>query len=214
MADHGVSRATVRQAMKTLEARGLITRHRAKGTFVAEAKVMQDLSVLQGLYDTLITQGIEPETRLLEYGPVIPPPAIQKALRQNDAVLLARQYWVHSSPLALVTSYLHPGAKAVPRAIAEIVPTYHILQVLLGLRIDHADLAIRAIAAPPDEARRLGLHPRAPILVVERTTVGPAGEALEHAILHLRADAYALALTVRGPAPVARAMRPTGESGV
>ncbi len=212
LADLHVSRVTVRQAMKVLEVRGLITRHRAKGTFVAGPRVMQDLSVLRGFYDTLVTQGVEPETQLLQYGPVTPPAAVRKILGQDDAVLLVRQYWAGSSPLAVVTGFLHPAAKAVPKAVAEIVPTYHILQMVLGLKIDHAELAIRAVPAPLAEARRLDIKLHAPVLLVERTTFGPAGEALEHALLHLRADAHELALTIAGPAPVAQAMRPTGGS--
>src|SRR3984893_12846859 len=47
MVEHGVARATIRQALGLLENEGLISRHRAKGTFVndrAKAELRVDVT--------------------------------------------------------------------------------------------------------------------------------------------------------------------------
>ena len=50
MAEHGVARATIRQALGLLESEGLISRHRAKGTFVNDrARVELRLDVTTDL---------------------------------------------------------------------------------------------------------------------------------------------------------------------
>lgn len=87
-------------------------------------------------------------------------------------------------------------------------PSYCILQTLPKLRIDHANLSVRALAAPATIARRLAVPPRSPIPVVSRATYGPDGECLEYDTWHLRAELCELALRVDGPAPMSRTMRP------
>jgi DNA-binding GntR family transcriptional regulator len=61
-----VSRMTVRAAMDRLVQRDLIVRRQGKGTFVAEEKLRQDASKLQGFFENTVGQGILPVSRLLE----------------------------------------------------------------------------------------------------------------------------------------------------
>ena len=59
-AEHGVSRMTVRQALQTLEARGLLRRTigRSGGSFVARPKLERDLRTFSGLSEQLRRQGV------------------------------------------------------------------------------------------------------------------------------------------------------------
>ncbi len=69
MARFGVSRVTVRQATAVLHKHGKVVAKRGKGTFVLGRVLQHDLDALQGFYDALRSQGIEPQTRLLEFSP-------------------------------------------------------------------------------------------------------------------------------------------------
>src|SRR5579883_1599151 len=60
----GVSRQTVHQALSGLARRGLLTRRRGVGTFVAEPAIEQPLSGLYSFLRTLTAQGHLPGTRL------------------------------------------------------------------------------------------------------------------------------------------------------
>ena len=65
--EHGVSRMTVRQALQSLEARGLLRRAigRNGGSFVAQPKVERDLGTFSGLSEQLARQGVVAGARVL-----------------------------------------------------------------------------------------------------------------------------------------------------
>ncbi len=66
-ADYGVSRMTVRQALQSLEARGVLRRTigRNGGSFVAQPKLERDLGTFSGLSAELARQGVAPGARVL-----------------------------------------------------------------------------------------------------------------------------------------------------
>ena len=65
--EHGVSRMTVRQALQSLESRGLLRRAigRNGGSFVARPKVERDLGTFSGLSEQLARQGLAAGARVL-----------------------------------------------------------------------------------------------------------------------------------------------------
>ena len=67
MTQYGVSRITVRQATALLARSGKLEAQRSKGTFVAGRVVRHDLDALQGFYQALRSQGIEPQTKLIAW---------------------------------------------------------------------------------------------------------------------------------------------------
>jgi GntR family transcriptional regulator len=70
--EHRVSRMTVRQALQSLEARGLLRRAigRNGGSFVAQPKVERDLGTFSGLSEQLARQGVVAGARVISAGEV------------------------------------------------------------------------------------------------------------------------------------------------
>ena len=62
----GVSRMTVRQALGSLDSRGLVERGVGRGTFVSHRKLDHDLTRVAGLTERLERQGMEPGAKVLE----------------------------------------------------------------------------------------------------------------------------------------------------
>ena len=208
-----LSRVTVRQALALLEKRGLVVRRRGVGTFVARAKVRQDLSApLTGFYDALIAQGLAPEVSLLDYRRVTPDAQVAAKLRQSSAMLAMRLYRVDGTPLAVTYVHMHPAVAALSRDEVAANPTYSILENILGYKIDRADLIIRADAAGEGPARLLELGPTEPVLILDRTSFATSGEPLEHTVCYLRSDAYEFGLTLRGAVPFSSGFRHTENS--
>ena len=125
MSAYGVSRITVRQATQLLVGNGQVTSHRGKGTFVTRAGLQQDLGTLQGFQEALRSQGVEPDTELLEFSSFEGrlDPGLPKGL--NFPVRLRRRYSLEGTPFAVVEAYLPLEAAALGEARAAIAGLRH-----------------------------------------------------------------------------------------
>src|SRR5690606_48713 len=74
----GVSRITVRRALRDLVDEGYIVRQPGKGSFVRQAKLQDRSAVLGGFAHDLQAQGYEVESEILDYGRRSAPPHIAK----------------------------------------------------------------------------------------------------------------------------------------
>src|ERR687895_1055952 len=84
----GISRPTMRAALKQLVDKGLLLRRRGIGTIVAPRPVRRAVA-LTSLYDDLKEAGREPQTRLLSFerGPSPPEVAEHLGLEPNASVV-------------------------------------------------------------------------------------------------------------------------------
>ncbi len=211
MAQHGVSRVTVRQAMALLARNGRVKTMRGKGSYVAAPMLHHDLGVLQGFYDALRGQGIEPETELLEFEPGAGradrflPEGIDLPVR------LRRRYSLDGRPFALVVAWLPAKAAGLGHARAARLTVYEIVAQFLGEQVFSADVAIRCETAARPVARDLGLAAGSPVLVMERRSVSPAQRLLELMRIYIVPERYEFRLRVPGPIEIARALRRTDQ---
>jgi len=205
---YGISRVTVRQALLQLTRTGQLVAKRGKGTFVARAPMQQDLTSLQGFREALQSQGIVPETELLEFSRSngTPHPALPAAL--NLPVRLRRLYKVDGEPFAVVEAYLPAEAEAIGMAGASESAVYDVLQKSLGLRIGRADVGIQCARVTSKVAKELGLAPNSHILLMQRTSFSTSGSACEHTRIHIVPDRYTFRMSVAGPMQLATGIRP------
>lgn len=210
----GVSRVTVRQAMAQLLEEGFVLRKQGKGTFVAGPKLQHDLHDLRGFYDSLVAQGVEPETRLLEFSAVSCGNKVAPGLTGLDGrcFYLRRLYLVDGAPIALVCAYLPPEAAKVSWQEAAEQPVYGILERLLDVRIVRANVRIRAHPAGTKVGRELRLGPRASVLVMERESFCEAGRIKEHTTFYIRPENYEFLLSAQGPLPIGSSIRNAGRA--
>lgn len=204
-----VSRVTIRQALAHLVRRGLVVSKQGKGSFVAGPVIRHEIQGLRGFYDAIVSQGVSPETRLLAFAPATPPPRIAEMLGagQEPLMFLKRLYSLQGRPIGLAQTYLPADASRVTWEQASRFPSYAILETLLGMRIDRADVSIRAQQAGREIGPTLGLAPRMPLLVMERTSYCAAGRPLEHTLFYVQPESYEVALSVRGPLRISTAIK-------
>ncbi|WP_218509845.1 GntR family transcriptional regulator [Variovorax sp. dw_308] len=209
MATYGISRVTVRQAIQLLTGNGQLVSHRGKGTFVTRAAIQQDLSTLQGFQDALRSQGIEPQTELLEFS--ASSGRVDRDLPQglDLPVRLRRRYCVDGEPFAVVEAYLPAEAAQLGEERAKQLAVYEILQQFLGVRIGSADVSIQCARASNGVAAELGLDARSHVMLMQRTSYSVTGAACEHMRIHIVPERYTFKLSVPGPMELTSALRPT-----
>ena len=206
MAMHKVSRITVRQALALLGRNGQVVAKRGKGTFVARPAVHHDLDALRGFQDALIRQGVEAHTELLEFSPAAGRTDRTLPAGLNLPVRLRRLYRVDDAPFAIVEAFLPAEAAKLGVARARRLMIYEIVRQFLELRIARADMVIRCAQPGVELGRLLGLAPRTPVLLMERTSIGANGTPCEFTRIHIVPERYAFRLSLPGPIEMASAL--------
>lgn len=196
---YGVSRITVRQAINSLMADGLLFRQRGRGTFVRRNRIEQELATLTGFYEEMRMRGLKPGTRL-----------VSAEMRETDCIVAAklglaegekafriiRVQLADGEPMALDISHFPPdlGAKLLEENLEDAV--YTILEEQ-GLQLDWADQAIQSTLADEFTARHLEVKKGMPVLLVERTVYSVDGRAVEYTRAFYRADRYAYRIRLK-----------------
>ena len=180
---YGVSRFTVREALRRLQAEGLIRRRRGSGTIVDTLG-----SVLrQPLSDVaeLLQYAAESEFRF-EIKGMITVPDVQAA----EIGVEPGSRWVHLSgirtltpggiPLALTDVLIHPDLEPYVAGLRPgHVSLFEQLSKVAGFKIARVDQDIRAIASAARESAALGVARRTPILRITRHYRDENGRSVE-----------------------------------
>jgi GntR family transcriptional regulator len=179
-----VSRMTVRQALGRLADRGLLVREQGRGTFVSETKLIQSLSRLSGFYDQMISQGIQPTSRLLTGEQVLASAAVAQLLDLRIGEPLYKVVRLRLGggvPLALETSFF--PVRLVPGLLEQDLERNSIYRLMeaYDARPVRAIQSLEPVPARDQEAEALEIPVGNPVMLVERTSWDTRGRAVEYA---------------------------------
>ncbi len=171
-ATYGVSRQTVREAVRRLQDEGLLERHRGRGTTLSRPVLEQPLRTLYSLASTVSGHGLRErnEIRAAERRPA--PPEVAEILQLAPgapAVYLERLRFAGDDPLSLERSWL-PWSTARGLLHADLAhgPLYQALLDRCGVRVTSGRERIAPALPSPVERRALRMRAGVAAFLVER----------------------------------------------
>lgn len=189
-----LSGSTVRQALETLVNEGLVYRRVAKGTFVSQQPIQEDLSELPGFHQMAQRMGFEPGSKLIESA-VVPAPEDVAAFLQlapgTEVCKIVRLRYADREPVCIETFFLrkHIGVLLMSEDL-NTVACYPLLEEKYGIRLFAAQETIGADLATSRQAALLGIPRRAPVLTVRRLAYTSEEVPSEVAYNVYRGDRY------------------------
>jgi GntR family transcriptional regulator len=180
----GVSRTVIRQALNDMAHRGLVTRTKGKGTYVAKPKIGERFfHRLVGFYQDMHEQGLATITQVLRQETTTANPKVAAQLKVEigtPVIDIERLRFVQNEPLQLARTYL--PYHLCPR-LASVDLTQQSLYAFLeneyGLVIAFGKRIIEAVAANIYEATQLRIAEGDPLLLLDSISFLPDGTPLE-----------------------------------
>ena len=189
----GVSRITIRQALRDLHNEGLVFSAQGKGTFVSKPKAVQNVQRLEGFGEAMAAQGYEASARVLSIQQMKAPKAVVAALDLqpgDDVVEVKRVRYLNRSPVCIDDSYfpMDIGRKVFSLDLSgDIFP---LLENFFGIPLGGADIGLDATLADEEAQQYLNLKTGEAILRVERLTHDQNGRPIDFEYLCYRGDSY------------------------
>jgi GntR family transcriptional regulator len=199
----GISRLVVHRAYRELVAEGLLTRKRAKGTFVSPPvdRSYAVVGPLFGLTEKMAHYGMKSSNRILVQELIPGNEELQEQLRLGKGGGVVHLYnlrLVGELPLCVEDVYL--PADRFPK-LADIDMNnrslYSTLDKLYDAHPEEALDVVSAGAATREEAQLLGINRGAPVMRVKRTSTDRHGLPVEYSKVVFHAERYQVVARVR-----------------
>lgn len=196
-----VSRATVRQAVADLEARGALRKVQGVGSFLTAPKI-RHVPLLTGFSELAASQGFMPSHRLLSS-------SLEEATEDSGLSagtrcrVLRRLFVADGEAVGVAETWLPLEALNGRDDLVERIgegSMYELLQSEpIGVVLDHAVETISAGAADTPAAELLGCDCGTPVLLIRRLTSTSEGAVVESTRLTFVGDRYEYHVELRRP---------------
>jgi GntR family transcriptional regulator len=193
----GVSRSTLREAMRRLVATGLIYSVRGTGTFVSERRIDKG-TALSGFSEDMRARGLVPGSRLLSAEAFVAGIDDGSGLGLEPGELgyrINRLRLADGIPMCL--EYVELPADSFPGLLTHDISEglYEILRREYGTEIAVAQQRISSAVAGSDEAALLAISAGESLLDVRRVGYDTRGRPIESALSRYRGDRYQFTMT-------------------
>lgn len=189
----GVSRITIRHALRNLEEAGLLRREHGRGTFVRTSTVTAGIRGLTSFTQEMAERGLVVGSRVLELAEFPASPDVASALEiaEGEPVIKIRRLRAgNNQPMGIQTAFL-PTAR-VPGFLdigEPILSLYETLKTRFGISPRVAREIYRVGTVSAEDAPLLEVEPGSPAFIVQRITSDARGP-FEYTVSTMRGDRY------------------------
>jgi GntR family transcriptional regulator len=197
-ATHGVSKATVRQALNDLAVAGILRREQGRGTFVAEPKLAQGPREMTSFTDEMRNLGLHPTSKVLSQEVIQADADMAEKLRVAEGaevMRLQRLRLADGEPMGIQTAFL--SLTLAPQLVKEEftdASLYEALERKYGLWPARAQETYVAVLLDRAEAKLLKVAAASPALSAVRVSYLSSGQPLEVTYSIMRGDRYQIML--------------------
>lgn len=202
----GVSRATLREALRTLEGEGVVRRMWGSGTYVAHGpRVANSIDMNFGVTDAIRSAGMQAGTEQGRYW--FEPASAGEAAQLNlepgqDVLVVERVRTADGKPVVLSRDMLPARLLAERPELADQMlqrSMYEVLERDLGVVIHHGIASFRPVRADITVARRLGIPRGELLLAIWQVDYAEDDVAIVSSHEYHLADAFEFTVLRRGP---------------
>ncbi len=201
---YGVSRLTVRQALKNLMEDGIIEKQRGKKSKIREIKNIENLSQLKGFTQDAILLGHVPSSIVLANKLVtVPDQAVEKfkISKGTKVIFLNRLRLLDGIPYAIEMAYINVSIDVKLLNILDMDMSksslYAFFKDEVGLKLEYADETIEVVQANPENAKLLSIQSGNCILLRNRFTYTNDDQCIEYVQSYYRGDKYKFNIRIR-----------------
>lgn len=178
----GVSRMTVRQAVRAMIMEGYCERVRGRGIYVRKRPVIVDPHRFEGFTANMRREGRVAETRSLSSRLAIPPAVVSEKLEvpaNEQAVELVRLRVINGVPAVLETEWF-PASRFAGLVDEDMSKSlYGILERGFGVKLASTTDVIHAYLPTPSECELLHIPAGLPVILRDRVGRTAEGEPIE-----------------------------------
>jgi GntR family transcriptional regulator len=189
---YGVSRHTVREAIRHLNTTGVLKRERGRGTVINRSEFEQSLGTLYSLFQSVESSGVSQTSEVLELGVVRDAAAAVHlgVSAETELVLLSRLRFAADEPLAVDRAWI-PAELGTPLLEVDWTHTalYDELQRAQIPVPNQGWERLTPIVPAPDDRKRLGLRRADAAFFLERLGFRD-GTPIEWRTTIIRGDRY------------------------
>ncbi|WP_407530968.1 GntR family transcriptional regulator [Methylobacterium oryzisoli] len=199
----GVSRITIRTAIRPLVEAGMFARSPGRGTYLRSNRPEHWVGRLMGFSETVREAGYTPGARVLHQGMTNRHDAgVRERMGLRATWELKRLRLADDAPIAIEHAFYPPeiGLDLESRDLTEIL-MYRVFEQELGLSIRDAEQSIGATLAGKTDAALLDTTPGSALIAMERLTRDADGRPIEFLRSLYRPEFYRFSIHLTRRAP-------------
>lgn len=199
----GVSRTTLREALKRLEEQGLIVRRRGVGTYICDRSIIKDLSINFGISDMIEEAGFEPGTLSVDVRTEEPTAEVIKALGSDGKLIVVDRVRTANERPVVISLDMIPTVLLQGRQLdimkLESMSVYDYMISELGIRIVRGTAQISPILATREMAEKLNVRRGTPLLRIVQVDYDSVDNPVLYTIEYHLPDAFVFKIERKGP---------------